>query len=169
MFCKKGIRKYFANFTGKHRCWSLFVVKLQAFRTTMLKNVCKRLLLNSTRKCKVYITLRNFIRKIKFEVILWDNYFIEIITLYKNILHLSYAFLFFRNILKAIFQTYCQLGNKSLFKINKALYKRKLSWLKLSIKTQEQCQWYYWLAIVNFPLFRYLHWRLQTWLRRYLL
>ena len=36
---------------GKHQRWSLFLVKLQAFRTPILKNICKRLLLNSARKC----------------------------------------------------------------------------------------------------------------------
>ena len=25
VFCKKGVLKNFANFTGKHLCWSLFV------------------------------------------------------------------------------------------------------------------------------------------------
>ena len=28
---KKGVLKNFANFTGKHPCWSLFLIKLQAF------------------------------------------------------------------------------------------------------------------------------------------
>ena len=59
--------KKLANFTGKHLCWSLFVIKLQFFslqffkkrlqhkcfpvkfekllRTPILKNICKRLLL----------------------------------------------------------------------------------------------------------------------------
>ena len=30
MFCKKSVLKNFANFTGKHRCWSQFLIKLQA-------------------------------------------------------------------------------------------------------------------------------------------
>ena len=30
VFCKKGVLKNFANFTGKHLCWSLFLIKLQA-------------------------------------------------------------------------------------------------------------------------------------------
>ena len=29
VFCKKGVLKNFANFTGKHLCWSLFIIKLQ--------------------------------------------------------------------------------------------------------------------------------------------
>ena len=30
MFFKIGVRKNFTNFTGKHLCWSLFLIKLQA-------------------------------------------------------------------------------------------------------------------------------------------
>ena len=29
---KKGVLKIFANFTDKHLCWSLFLIKSQAFR-----------------------------------------------------------------------------------------------------------------------------------------
>ena len=32
MFFKVGVHKNVANFTEKHLCWSLFVIKLQAFR-----------------------------------------------------------------------------------------------------------------------------------------
>ena len=32
MFFKVGVLKNFANFTGKHLCWSLFLIKLQAWR-----------------------------------------------------------------------------------------------------------------------------------------
>ena len=32
IFCEKGFRKNFAIFTGKHQRWSLFFIKLQAFR-----------------------------------------------------------------------------------------------------------------------------------------
>ena len=32
MFFKMALCKYFPNFTGKHLCWSLFLIKLQAFR-----------------------------------------------------------------------------------------------------------------------------------------
>ena len=59
---KKGVLKNFANFTGKHLCWSLFLITdlqarnfikkilLQCFlikllRTPILKNICERLLL----------------------------------------------------------------------------------------------------------------------------
>ena len=58
---KKGVLKNFANFTGKHLCWSLlqacdcikkrlqhwrFPVKLTKFlRTFVLKNICERLIL----------------------------------------------------------------------------------------------------------------------------
>ena len=35
---KKAVLENFPNFTGKHLCWSLFLMKLQAFRpTTLLK------------------------------------------------------------------------------------------------------------------------------------
>ena len=42
---KKGVLKNLANFTGKHLCWSLFLIKLQAWGTPILKNICGRLLL----------------------------------------------------------------------------------------------------------------------------
>ena len=67
MFCKKGVLKNFASFSGKHLCWSHFLIKFQAFRpatfkkrfqhrcflkkfakflrTPILKNICERLLL----------------------------------------------------------------------------------------------------------------------------
>ena len=38
MFFKIGVLKNFANFIGKHQCWSLFLIKLQAWRpATLLK------------------------------------------------------------------------------------------------------------------------------------
>ena len=38
MSFKVGVLKNFANFTGKHLCWRLFLIKLQAFRpATLLK------------------------------------------------------------------------------------------------------------------------------------
>ena len=30
VFCKKGVLENFANFKGKHLCWSLLLIKLQA-------------------------------------------------------------------------------------------------------------------------------------------
>ena len=33
---KNGVLKYFANFTGKHQFWSLFLIKLQAFKPAYL-------------------------------------------------------------------------------------------------------------------------------------
>ena len=56
---KKAVLKNFSIFTGKQLCWSLFLMKLQAwrlhrcfpvnivkfFRTLILKNICERLLL----------------------------------------------------------------------------------------------------------------------------
>ena len=39
VLCKKKCSQKFANFTGKHQCWSLFLIKLQAFRpATLLKS-----------------------------------------------------------------------------------------------------------------------------------
>ena len=38
MFSKKRFSKNLANFTGKHQCWSLFLIKLQQIRpATLLK------------------------------------------------------------------------------------------------------------------------------------
>ena len=38
MFFKIGVLKNFANFTGKHLCWSLFLIKFQTLRpATLLK------------------------------------------------------------------------------------------------------------------------------------
>ena len=38
MFFKRCVHKNFANFTGKHLCWGLFLIKLQALRpATSLK------------------------------------------------------------------------------------------------------------------------------------
>ena len=34
--CKKGVLKNLANFTGKRLCWSLFLIKLQVFRSANL-------------------------------------------------------------------------------------------------------------------------------------
>ena len=33
---KKDFLKNFANFTGKHLCWSLYLIKLQAFKPATL-------------------------------------------------------------------------------------------------------------------------------------
>ena len=75
---KKAVLKIFANFTGKHLCWSLFLIKLQAnlikkrlqqryfpvnfakfFRTPILKNICEQLLLH----CQRLILLHSFYQK----------------------------------------------------------------------------------------------------------
>ena len=49
---KRGVPKIFSNFTEKHLCWSIFLIKVQVLvklakllRTPILKNICKRLLL----------------------------------------------------------------------------------------------------------------------------
>ena len=36
LFCKKGVLRNFANFTGKHLCWSLFLIELQTFKPAAL-------------------------------------------------------------------------------------------------------------------------------------
>ena len=36
VFCKTGALKNFEQFTGKHLCWSHFLIKLQAWRHTIL-------------------------------------------------------------------------------------------------------------------------------------
>ena len=61
---KKGVLKSFANFTGKHLWWSLFLINLEAFRpVSLLKRLqyrcfpvlsCKRLLLSQTVLCYFY-------------------------------------------------------------------------------------------------------------------
>ena len=35
-FCKKGVLGKFASFTGKHLCWSLFLIELQTFKLAAL-------------------------------------------------------------------------------------------------------------------------------------
>ena len=36
MFFKVGVFKPYTNFTGKQLCWSLYLIKLQAFRAVIL-------------------------------------------------------------------------------------------------------------------------------------
>ena len=36
IFFKIGVLKFFTNFTGKHLCWSLFLIKLQEPKTPIL-------------------------------------------------------------------------------------------------------------------------------------
>ena len=50
VLCKKKCSKKFANFTGKHLCWSLFLIKLQTLRpATLLKAVLTQVL-----SCEIY-------------------------------------------------------------------------------------------------------------------
>ena len=42
---KKAVLKNFAIFTGKHLCWSLFLIKVKAFSTPISKSICEGLLL----------------------------------------------------------------------------------------------------------------------------
>ena len=39
LFCKKGVLRNFANFTGKHLCWSLFLIELQTFKPAALLKI----------------------------------------------------------------------------------------------------------------------------------
>ena len=41
VFCKKDVAKTFANVTGKHLCWSLFLMKLQSGRTPAQEFSCE--------------------------------------------------------------------------------------------------------------------------------
>ena len=36
---KKGVLRNFASFTGKHLCWSLFLIEFQTFRPAALQNL----------------------------------------------------------------------------------------------------------------------------------
>ena len=38
-FFKIGVLKNFTNFTGKHLCWNLFLIKLQAEAFNFIKNI----------------------------------------------------------------------------------------------------------------------------------
>ena len=42
---QKGVLKNFVIFTGKHMCWSLFIIKLQAFRPVNIANFSEQLIL----------------------------------------------------------------------------------------------------------------------------
>ena len=72
---QKAVLRNFANFTRKHLCWALFLIKLQAntgetptqafsskickiFKNTYSKNICERLFLPITYSCKF---LKHFI------------------------------------------------------------------------------------------------------------
>ena len=59
LFYKKTVIKNFGIFTGKHLCWSLFLIKLQAF---------KPLLRNET---PVQVFCRQIFKNIHFEKHLW--------------------------------------------------------------------------------------------------
>ena len=42
LFCKKGVLRNFENFTGKHLCWSLFLIELQEVRSFIKKRLWHR-------------------------------------------------------------------------------------------------------------------------------
>ena len=43
MLCKKAVIKNVANFTGKHLCWSLFLIKLEAWSKSTAMTLEERL------------------------------------------------------------------------------------------------------------------------------
>ena len=55
LFCKKCVLENFANFTGKHLCWSLFSIKFHAFRSaTLLKETPTQVF-----SCEICETFKN--------------------------------------------------------------------------------------------------------------
>ena len=56
MFSKNRCSKYFASFTGKHLCWSLFSINFQAFR-----------------KAKIYLLKRIFLKRQFFGKLAFKN------------------------------------------------------------------------------------------------
>ena len=59
-FIKKPVLKYFAIFTWKRLCWSLFLIKLQAFRSaTLLKADYNRCFPVIIAKCLIITILKN--------------------------------------------------------------------------------------------------------------
>ena len=76
VFCKKGVLNNFSKFTGKHLCWSLFLIACNVIkkrlqhrwfpmniakflRAPILKNICEQLLR------KRYCFLKIFLSKVK--------------------------------------------------------------------------------------------------------
>ena len=75
---KKGNLKNFANFKGKHLCWSLFLIKLQ---------VLKLLVTVSTSSEQLFLLIKQFDTIITFSeqlflksILLWSSYFFRIVT-----------------------------------------------------------------------------------------
>ena len=64
VFCKKGVPKIFVNFIGKHLCWSLFLIKLQAWhlfwRTSAKDRFCTALA-PFTVTCPIYFIFSTFV------------------------------------------------------------------------------------------------------------
>ena len=59
MFFKLGVLKNFANFTGKHLCWGLFIIKLQGWKVAGLRRSAILLKRESTQVfpceiCKIF-------------------------------------------------------------------------------------------------------------------
>ena len=90
VFCKKGVLKNFSNFTGKHLCWGIFLIKLHEWKPVTLKketltqvvpvkftkflrapiqfliskNICERLLLKRN-ICVKWVNVEEKMRKMK--------------------------------------------------------------------------------------------------------
>ena len=51
LFCKKGVLRNFANFTGKHLCWSLFLIELKEVCSFIIKRLRCRCFPKEFTKC----------------------------------------------------------------------------------------------------------------------
>ena len=77
VFCKKAAVKSYAKFTGKHLYWSLFLIKLQAFRPTSVNDCfC---ISNITTRHRIQLN-SNSMRK-KFNLKLRSSFFLKVLNL----------------------------------------------------------------------------------------
>ena len=66
LFCKKGVLKIFANFTGKHLCWC-HVKSVKFLSAPILNKICERLLLKM-KLCDEKMIILNLIYNLKFRI-----------------------------------------------------------------------------------------------------
>ena len=114
MFCKKGVVRNFAKFTGKHLCQSLFfnivaatilkkrlwhrcfpVNSAKFLRTTFLKNTSGRLLLDLLRvhnfpRNNICITMLFLSDKEDYSLKLWHHHFFSLTSTHCGINHLPW-------------------------------------------------------------------------------
>ena len=83
MFFKVGVLKNFANFTGKHLCWSLFLISLQDFRPAC--NFIKKRLLHRCFPVKFGKFLRTPIFTEHLQWLLL--YFVKLETEFREVIH----------------------------------------------------------------------------------